>query len=93
MRRNRVGVSGSLIFVCDAASRDDGGLSRAWRRFEEVLVATPAGWMRALWWDRRGVTAVEYGLIVALVAVVIVSSLTRMGLSLSGVFSTAATKL
>ncbi len=49
--------------------------------------------MRAVWWDRRGVTAVEYGLIVALVAVVIVSSLTRMGLSLSGVFSTAATKL
>ncbi len=56
-------------------------------------MAGATGWLRALWWDRRGVTSVEYALIAALVAVVIVSSVTAMGRNLSGVFSTASTKL
>ena len=37
--------------------------------------------------DRRGVTALEYGLIAGLVAVVIVSSVTALGNKLSTVFA------
>lgn len=37
--------------------------------------------------DRRGVTAMEYGLIAALVAVVIIGALTTLGTSLSTMFA------
>lgn len=47
----------------------------------------------ALRFDKRGVTAMEYGLIAALIAVVIISSLTLVGSSLSVMFSTIAGKL
>ena len=38
--------------------------------------------------DRKGATAVEYGLIAALIAVVIVSSVTSIGSILNGTFNT-----
>jgi pilus assembly protein Flp/PilA len=41
-----------------------------------------------LWKDEDGVTAIEYGLIAALIAVVIIGSVTLLGTSLSGTFST-----
>ncbi len=41
--------------------------------------------------DRRAVTALEYGLIAGLVAVVIIGSVTELGRSLSTKFSTIAT--
>ena len=47
----------------------------------------------ALRFDKRGVTAMEYGLIAALIAVVIITSLTAVGSSLSTMFSTIAGKL
>jgi pilus assembly protein Flp/PilA len=37
--------------------------------------------------DKRGVTALEYGLIAGLVAVVIVTSVTSLGTTLSGTFA------
>lgn len=37
--------------------------------------------------DRRGVTAMEYGLIAALVAVVIIGALTTLGTSLNTMFA------
>jgi pilus assembly protein Flp/PilA len=40
-----------------------------------------------LWNDRRGVTAIEYGLIAALIAVVIVALLAGIGQSLNTIFS------
>ena len=43
--------------------------------------------------DESGVTAIEYGLIAALIAIVIVGAVTTVGSSLSGVFSTVATSL
>jgi pilus assembly protein Flp/PilA len=43
--------------------------------------------------DEEGVTAIEYGLIAALLAVVIIVAVTNVGTSLAGVFSTIATEL
>jgi pilus assembly protein Flp/PilA len=41
----------------------------------------------------RGATAVEYGLLVALIAVVIVVAVALLGTRLSGIFNRAATSL
>ena len=43
--------------------------------------------------DRKGVTALEYGLIAFLIAVVIVTNVTNVGNSLATVFGTVNTKL
>jgi pilus assembly protein Flp/PilA len=43
--------------------------------------------------DERGVTALEYGLIAGLVAVVIVGSVTALGTKLSGTFATIVAAL
>jgi pilus assembly protein Flp/PilA len=43
--------------------------------------------------DESGATAIEYGLIAALVAVVLVTALTAMGTKLSGTFDTVSSKL
>ena len=43
--------------------------------------------------DRRGVTAMEYGLIAALIAVVIIGSVTTIGTSLVTKFGNIATAL
>ncbi|HZC15885.1 MAG TPA: Flp family type IVb pilin [Caulobacteraceae bacterium] len=43
--------------------------------------------------NESGATAIEYGLIVALVAVVIIGAVTALGTSLSTTFNTVATKV
>jgi pilus assembly protein Flp/PilA len=43
--------------------------------------------------DSRGVTAVEYGLIAALIAVVAILTITTVGHNLSTTFNTVATKI
>jgi pilus assembly protein Flp/PilA len=43
--------------------------------------------------DSRGATAVEYGLIVALIAVVIIAAVILLGGNLSGIFNKAATSI
>ena len=43
--------------------------------------------------DQSGVAAVEYGLIAALVAVVIIGAVTTLGTNLSNKFTTIANKL
>jgi pilus assembly protein Flp/PilA len=49
--------------------------------------------LKALANDERGVTALEYGLIAGLVAVVIVTSVTALGSKLTGTFTTIAAAL
>lgn len=49
--------------------------------------------LRALVSDKRGVTAMEYGLIAGLVAVVIIGSVTTLGTTLSSTFATIAAAL
>ncbi len=43
--------------------------------------------------DESGASAVEYGLLVALIAVVIITAVTALGTSISGQFSSAATAI
>jgi pilus assembly protein Flp/PilA len=43
--------------------------------------------------DESGATAIEYGLIAALIAVVIITGVTAVGTNLSGTFNTLSTKL
>ena len=43
--------------------------------------------------DESGATAIEYGLIAALVAVVIIAALIALGQALSGTFATVNTQL
>jgi pilus assembly protein Flp/PilA len=43
--------------------------------------------------DDSGVTAIEYGLIAALIAVIIIGAVATVGTSLSGTFSTVASSL
>ena len=43
--------------------------------------------------DESGATAIEYGLIVALIAVVIVTAVTTLGGKLNGAFTTVASKI
>ena len=43
--------------------------------------------------DDEGVTAIEYGLIAALIAVVIIASITLVGTSLGTIFGTISTAL
>jgi pilus assembly protein Flp/PilA len=43
--------------------------------------------------DESGVTAIEYGLIAALIAVIIIGAVSTVGSKLSGTFSTVASSL
>ena len=43
--------------------------------------------------DESGATAIEYGLIAALIAVVVITALTSIGSNLSAKFNTIATNL
>jgi pilus assembly protein Flp/PilA len=47
----------------------------------------------ALRFDKRGVTAMEYGLIAALIAVVIIGTITTIGTSLNTKFTAISTAL
>jgi pilus assembly protein Flp/PilA len=46
--------------------------------------------VRRLTEDRRGVTAIEYGLIAALIAIAAIGAMTALGTSLSDTFSLVA---
>jgi pilus assembly protein Flp/PilA len=43
--------------------------------------------------DEAGVTAIEYGLIAALIAVIIIGAVATVGTSLSGTFNSVASSL
>lgn len=43
--------------------------------------------------DESGATAIEYGLIAALIALVIITAVTTLGTTLSGKFSTISTQV
>jgi pilus assembly protein Flp/PilA len=49
--------------------------------------------VRRLASDERGATAIEYGLIVALIAVVVISAVTTLGTNLNKTLSTAGAKI
>ena len=50
--------------------------------------------LQVMWAHReRGATAVEYGLMVALIAIVIIAAVTLLGGNLSGLFNKVATSV
>lgn len=49
--------------------------------------------LRDFWRDEAGATAMEYGLIAALIAMVIITAVTTMGQSLRGNFNNVADKV
>lgn len=58
-----------------------------------IIAARWAPSMRAFLRDDSGVTAIEYGLIAALIAVVIIGALSLVGKDLSNVFSSVQSGL
>lgn len=48
---------------------------------------------KALWQNRRGVTALEYGLIAGAIALAIVAGVTSVGSNIAGVFNNIATNI
>lgn len=48
---------------------------------------------KSLWEDRRGVTAIEYGMIAALIAAVVVAGVTSLGTTVSTKFTGLNTSL
>ncbi len=75
---------GAQWFVRPAAGR--------FGKFERMLTIT-MNLLRKLKEDRRGVTAIEYGLITAFIAVVIIVAVKSVGTSLSGTFNKIASTL
>lgn len=51
------------------------------------------GTLKRIWRNEEGPTAIEYGLIAALIAVVIITALIAVGSNLSTIFSTVASSL
>ncbi|MCX9148545.1 Flp family type IVb pilin [Erythrobacter sp. WG] len=47
----------------------------------------------ALWHDQEGATAIEYGLIAALIAVAAITAMSALGTTLSGTFSNIDSKM
>lgn len=56
-------------------------------------IPTPAELLLRLRSDDRGATAVEYGLIVSLIAIFIIGAVTALGGGIAGVFNTISTNL
>jgi pilus assembly protein Flp/PilA len=50
-------------------------------------------YLKTLARDRRGATAIEYGLLAALISIALVAAFNRLGLSLAGIFQTIAAAL
>ena len=48
---------------------------------------------RSLWKDEGGATAIEYGLIAALIAVIIITAITLVGTDLSNMFNTISNSI
>lgn len=48
---------------------------------------------RAFWTDQTGATSIEYGLIAALIAIVIITGVTAIGTKLSTKFTTLSSNL
>ncbi len=57
------------------------------------LILKSQEWMNNLIHQEDGVTAIEYGLIAALIAVVIITAVTAIGTDLAGIFNYIAGQL
>ena len=75
-------------------SRDSAAIANAafMDRGYHTMLDHARTWL-TLRFDQRGVTAMEYGLIAALVAVVIITTVTTLGTNLQAIFASISTAL
>jgi pilus assembly protein Flp/PilA len=68
---------------------------RRYKRIEMKTLATPAAFvhLQRCILDNLGVTAIEYGLVMGLIAVAIITVLTSLGTGLSNIFNTIGNTL
>ena len=57
---------------------------------EFAMVMTTIDWVRRLGRDENGATAIEYGLILALISVAAMIAMQTLGISLANMFSTVS---
>jgi pilus assembly protein Flp/PilA len=57
------------------------------------MLSTLTSFVQTLRNDKRGVTALEYGLIASLIAVVIITAVTNLGTNLTHTFNTISSSL
>lgn len=57
------------------------------------MIQQVQSWFKKLMHEEDGVTAIEYGLIAALIAVVIITATTNIGTQLARIFNIIVTKL
>jgi pilus assembly protein Flp/PilA len=57
------------------------------------LISTLQAWIASRTESERGATMVEYGLLVALIAVIVAAGATLLGTTLNGLFNTVAGSL
>jgi pilus assembly protein Flp/PilA len=57
------------------------------------MLSNITAFVQALRNDKRGVTALEYGLIASLIAVVIITAVTNLGTNLTSTFNTISSSL
>ncbi len=57
------------------------------------MVKKATGLLRGLWKDEAGVTAIEYGLIAALIAVIIITAVALIGTDMRNMFNTIANNI
>jgi pilus assembly protein Flp/PilA len=57
------------------------------------MVKKVTGLLRGLWKDEGGVTAIEYGLIAALIAVIIITAVALVGTDMRNMFNTIANNI
>jgi pilus assembly protein Flp/PilA len=72
-------------------TKPDGGLSHAAGRCAagRLVARSALAFLR----DRRGTTAIEYGLIVSLIFLIVVGSMTAFGTKATGIINNAATAI
>jgi pilus assembly protein Flp/PilA len=80
------------LAIVEQGSREDAAGRRAKSKQETIMFSFLKS-LSALAKDERGVTALEYGLIAGLVAVVIVTSVTTLGTKLQTTFASIAAAL
>ena len=94
-------VAEPFLYRCDGlasgAGKLNSGLMTPWLEFAlkatSSLEAAMFAFVKSIWKNQTGATAIEYGFIVALVVIGIVSAVINIGARTSTTFNTIATKL
>jgi pilus assembly protein Flp/PilA len=81
--------------ACTSAARADNHILTIWASLYRQAVRVPTMWTRLQNFlsDKRGATAIEYGLIAAMIAIGIIASAKSIGTTLSSTFSSVASNI